>query len=282
MAAEKKYNAFISYSHQADKPIVRALHNNILRIGRAWYQRPKLPKLAIFRDETALSATASLPSKLKESVRASEYFILIACPEAANSQWVVANELGWWLEENARAGAKLLIVLTAGEICWHDETVDFDWSRTNALPHSLAGIFREEPKYVDLRPFRQSAKLSPSDQDFLQAVVEVAAPLYGVTNEALRAEESRRQRRTNAWLSAGILLFAAVAIVAAISFYRARIAQRAAEVAEAQATRERDKARAAEATAMSAQRRTEAALRETDAQRIAAQAEQRRAEAATS
>ncbi len=223
MALGKKYKAFISYSHQADQRIVRAIHNGILRIRRTWYQRPQL---AIFRDEIALSATAALTSTLKQSICDSDYFLLIACPESAASRWVPL-ELDCWLEENARAADKLLIVLTSGEIFWNAEAGDFDWVRTNALPRSLTRIFREEPKYVDVRAFAHRGRLSLRDRNFLQAIAELAAPLYGVSKEALLADETRRLRRTVAGLCAASLLFLVVAILAVIFAYRADRSQKA-------------------------------------------------------
>jgi hypothetical protein len=39
----------------------------------------------------------------------------------------------------------MIVVLAEGEISWDDSTHDFDWSKTNALPLSAKGAFREEP-----------------------------------------------------------------------------------------------------------------------------------------
>jgi hypothetical protein len=83
--------------------------------------------------------------------------------------------------------ATLLIALTAGGISWDDEagsTGDFDWSKTNAVPRQLSGVFREEPQWVDLRAVVQREhlrnSLSRGNSEFMRAVAQLAAPIRGI------------------------------------------------------------------------------------------------------
>ena len=81
----KKYDAFISYSHAADGKLAPSLQNALHRIAKPIFQ---FRALNIFRDETSLSATPHLWSKIEEALDKSSYLILLASPAAARSEWV--------------------------------------------------------------------------------------------------------------------------------------------------------------------------------------------------
>ena len=49
---------------------------------------------------------------------------------------------------------RVLIGLTGGELAWDASAGDFIWTEATPLPPSLRGRFKEEPLWVDLRPFR--------------------------------------------------------------------------------------------------------------------------------
>src|SRR4051794_13312106 len=139
------YAAFVSYSRSTDEGLARRLEHAIERFATPWY---RLRSLDVFRDDTDLSANPGLWSSLTRALDGAEYLVLLASPGAAGSPWV-GREVSYWLE---REGAdRLLIALTDGEIVWDERRGDFDWTRTTALPPVLAGAFREEPRYTDLR-----------------------------------------------------------------------------------------------------------------------------------
>jgi hypothetical protein len=52
-----RYLAFISYSHAGDRQVAAAVQDGLLRLGHAWYQRPRF---RIFRDDTSLTASPQL------------------------------------------------------------------------------------------------------------------------------------------------------------------------------------------------------------------------------
>src|SRR5687767_2280143 len=92
--ARMRYKAFISYSHAADTGLAGVLQSALRRIGKAWY---RLPPFRVFRDKVALSANPDLWSSIEQALGQSEYFLLLASPQAAASEWVT-RELTWWLE----------------------------------------------------------------------------------------------------------------------------------------------------------------------------------------
>jgi hypothetical protein len=85
-----QYDAFISYSHAKDRPIAIALQGVIQALGKPWYGRRNL---RAFRDEGSLSANPALWPSIEEALSKSGHFILLACPEAAGSEWV-GREVG--------------------------------------------------------------------------------------------------------------------------------------------------------------------------------------------
>ena len=187
---ESAYHAFISYSHAVDGALAPALQHGLQRFAKPWY---RARALRVFRDEASLSANPGLWSSIEHALDSSLYFILLGSPAAASSPWV-AREAAHWRE--TKPIENLVIGLTEGELVWDDGAGDFDWKRQIALPETLRGAFREEPRFIDLRWAHASEHLSLSDARFRDAVAEFAAPLHGVPKDVLAGEEVRQHRRT--------------------------------------------------------------------------------------
>jgi hypothetical protein len=129
--ARVTYKAFISYSHKADSAVAAALQKALRQFARPWY---KVRAMRVFRDQTNLALSDRLRSSIEQALDESEYFILLASLQAAQSQWV-RREVAHWL--STKSPGTLMIVLTSGEIVWDDAAQDFDWNRTTALPPDL-------------------------------------------------------------------------------------------------------------------------------------------------
>ena len=56
-SGEARYDASISYSHSADRPLAVAVQTGLQQFAKPWYQRRAL---RVFRDESSLSATPEL------------------------------------------------------------------------------------------------------------------------------------------------------------------------------------------------------------------------------
>src|SRR4051794_17284995 len=101
----QRYQAFISYNHAADGKLAPAVQRALQRFGRAWFSAASM---RVFRDETGLGLTPDLWGQIQQRLAQSQCFLLLASPEAAQSQWV-AQEVRFWLEH--RPDDPLLIVL---------------------------------------------------------------------------------------------------------------------------------------------------------------------------
>ena len=249
MIPTARYGALISYSHAASAEVARGLQKWLQTYAKPWW---RWRAVNVFRDETDLTAAPALWSRIADALDESSHFILLASPNAAQSKWI-KREIRYWLgDRNAGALqspdldgpipnphpariATLLIALTAGDISWDEKAQgaragDFDWSKTNALPRVLSGVFSEEPQWVDLRTIVQREELrtslSRSNSEFMRAVAQLAAPIRGIADfSRLVGEDYRQHQRTirTAWAAAAVL---ALVTLAAFWQWREAMGQR--------------------------------------------------------
>ena len=144
---DAKYNAFLSYSHVADRKLAPFLQAALHRFAKPWY-KPRAVR--VFRDETNLSVNPDLWHAIEAALSDSEYMLFLASPEAAASKWV-RKELNFWCME--KDPQKLFILLTDGEFAWSNERGSIDWEATTAVPHmsEIETAIRSEPLWIDFR-----------------------------------------------------------------------------------------------------------------------------------
>ena len=223
-----QYKAFISYSHAADGKLAPAVQTALQKFAKPWF---RLRALRVFRDKTSLAATPHLWGSIEEALKRSEFFLLLASPEAAASPWI-AREVEWWLTR--RNTARMLIVLTGGEVSWSSELGDFDRSASSAVPAVLFAKLAEEPLYVDLRWARHDDQLSLRNTRFRAAILDLAATLHAKPKDELDGTDVREHRRTRriAWTAAvSLVLLTVAALLAATVAVRQRNIARSRELA---------------------------------------------------
>jgi hypothetical protein len=211
--------------------------------AKPWY---RLRSLRVFRDESSLSADPALWEAIERALGSSEWFLLLASPEAARSEWV-DREVAWWLAH--RGPERLLVLLTAGELVWDANGIDE--ARSNALPASAVTGLAREPRWVDLRWARTSEDVSLANARFREAIADVAAAVLERPKDELLGEDVRQHRRTKRVVRAALaaltalLLGAIAASVVAIDQRSEALTQR--DRAVRQATLARAQALAAQA-----------------------------------
>jgi len=209
-----RYDGFISYSHAADADLAASVQAALQGFARPWY---KTYAVRIFRDKTGLSASPALWNSIVRALEVSEYFLLLASPQAAKSEWV-NQEVSWFLHN--RTTDKILIVITGGEVAWSSTTGDFDWPSTTSLPQALRGAFPQEPLYVDLswahrQPFLHDAR-------FRDAILDLAAPLHARPKDELDSEDLRQHRKTLRIASAAVVVLSLLAAALGLAAVYAR------------------------------------------------------------
>jgi WD40 repeat protein len=224
----RRYRAFLSYSHQ-DRPVAVAVQRSLLRLGRAWYQRPAF---AVFRDDSSLGVGA-LWENLERALADADHLVLLASPEAAGSTWV-QRETRWWVEH--RNADDVLLVLTRGEIDWDDGANDVSAS-TTALPPALRGAFSAEPRWVDLRASVAASGPPQDDPAFQDRMADLAATLHGCDKSELVGEELRQRRRWTRVRNSAIAMLAVLALVAgaASALFFVQLRESRAQTATAEA-----------------------------------------------
>jgi WD40 repeat protein len=213
------YDAFISYSHSADGKLAPAVQSGLQRLGRSWRS---VRALKVFRDETGLSVNPHLWSSIQDALEHSRYFVLMASPDAARSEWV-NREIETWLSE--MPGDRILPVLTDGELVWDEARNDFDREASTGVPPALFGRLTEEPRYLDLRWAHHESQLNLRNGRFRDAIADLAAPMHGISKDELQSEDLRQYRRRMrvAWAAgATVVLLAVASVIGAIAALDAR------------------------------------------------------------
>ncbi|MFI7542195.1 TIR domain-containing protein [Actinoplanes sp. NPDC049599] len=265
------FDGFISYSHAADGRLAPAVQRGLHRLAKPWHRRRAL---WIFRDQTGLAVTPALWRSIQEALDGSKFFVLLASPEAASSQWV-NREIEHWVA--TKSPDRILPVVTDGEWRWDPEAQDFT-AESTAVPAALRGVFAEEPLFLDLRWARKDLHLSLQHARFRDAVAQLAAPMHGVSKDELEGEDirhHRRARRLSAVAVATLVLLTLVASLTGVVATRnaarantaaaeARLQQRmaseqrgTAERATEESQRQQENARAQEARAEDAKAETQ-------------------------
>jgi WD40 repeat protein len=226
------FDAFISYSHAADGRLAAALQKGLHRFAKPIL---KLRAIRVFRDETTLAMTPQLWPTIEKALRDSRFFILMADPLSAQSEWV-QKEVACWFQ--IRHAEKMLIVWTGGDLVWNKTTKDFDWEQTTALPKSLAGAFAgEEPLYIDLRWARTEADLSSKHPQFASALARLSATIRGRPLDEIFGDDVHQHQITKGVAYSVCIALAILAGAAGWGWWRALQALRQSYLTQATALR---------------------------------------------
>ena len=222
---ERKYDAFVSYSHAEDRGVAQRLRAGMERFAKPWY---RLRALRVFLDVSSLAAEPALWPSVERALAGARWFILVTSPSAAGSKWV-DREIRWWLAN--RPVERLLVVVADGTLTWDEETCDFNAAASSALPPALRHAFPEAPRWVTVPP-RASGNPEPSEAEMRGTVVDVAATIRGIDKEELEGDAVRERQRTKRWVVGAISslsLLLAVAVVAGL----VALSQRASAIDQA-------------------------------------------------
>ncbi|MEV5541499.1 hypothetical protein AB0L13_32100 [Saccharopolyspora shandongensis] len=206
-----EYDAFMSYSHALDGELAPTLQRELERFAKPWY---RMRALRVFRDNASLSANPGLWSSIESALEASRWFVLMASPEAATSPWV-AREVAWWLDN--RSPDRVLVVVTSGEFAWDEATQDVDRLRSTAVPPTLIGAFREEPRWVNLRWVRAPEQADRADPRMRECVADIAAAIRGIPKDQVIGEHVRRHRSTMRIARAAVTTMAVLLVLALVA-----------------------------------------------------------------
>ena len=219
--SSQSYDAFISYAHDADKVFAPVLQRGLQHIAKPWNRRRAM---TVFRDETSLAVSPGLWPSIRNALDASRWFILLASPEAARSEWV-SQEIKYWV--SSKGADQLLVIVTAGTWAWDKDSGDLSPAST-AAGGLLHGVFRAEPKYLDMTWARGNADLTLRNARFRDQVATLAAAIHNVPKEEIEGEDVRQHRRTRRIVQAVIAALTALLLLASVLAVMANIQRQAA------------------------------------------------------
>ncbi|HEU0098878.1 MAG TPA: toll/interleukin-1 receptor domain-containing protein [Allosphingosinicella sp.] len=204
MKSDRPFRAFVSYSH-ADSAFAGRLQRRLEA-----YRLPRrlagevvpLPGQApgrigpVFRDRADLSAATDLSAAVREAIAASSALVVVASPDAAESQWV-AREIALFRE--IHPDAPILVALARGE-------------PSEALPEALRGG-QVEPLCADFRKSGDGRRL---------AFLKIVAGLADLPLDALVQRDAQRQVRRVTAVTLGAVLLMLIMALLLVMALRAR------------------------------------------------------------
>ena len=207
------------------------------RFAKPWY---RLRAIRVFRDDASMSANTALWSTIERGLTEAEWFVLLASPLAAQSEYV-AHEVTWWREH--KSSERILIVLEEGvDIAWDRAANDFDFEVTDSLPRALSGAYAEEPRWIDLRWFEAEGSLGTQDPRWMERVADVAAAVRGAERDELIGENVREHRRARRFLRTGVALLSLLLVASLVATVVALGQRSEANKQRAEAVRQRSEA----------------------------------------
>jgi WD40 repeat protein len=186
------------------------------RLAKPWY---RARALRLFRDESALSANPHLWSSIETALDESDWFVLLASPDAVASEWV-NRELDHWLA--VKPLDRILIAVTDGTWLWDKHAQGLAGT---AVPAGLGGAFTDEPRHVDLRWARTRTDLDMHNPRFRDTVAQLAAPMHGKAKDDLESEDVRQHRHTRR-LARGSASLLALLLAVSVAFATFAVQQR--------------------------------------------------------
>ena len=111
MAAEYRYDAFISYRHiSPDKPIAERLQKLLESYVPPKDLRSGFRKMHLFRDETELPTSNDLGGDIKSALEQSRFLIVICSPALEKSKWCM-QEIDYFRSLHGNTNRQILTLL---------------------------------------------------------------------------------------------------------------------------------------------------------------------------
>lgn len=222
------YDVFISYSRGASAQLAVDIEQGLQRLNKPWHQ---LRAVRVFRDDSSMSANAGLWPTIRDGLEASQWLVLLATPEAAQSPYV-NQELGEWLRVKGAAD-RILLVHAGGTIGWDASAPgrsghgDFT-AESTAIPAALHNAYEFEPRWVDFAWYAGAGSLGKADPRFVDRIADLAAPIRGIDKEQLISEDIAQHKRTRRLAQTGVAALSVMLVLSLIAGFVALVQRSAA------------------------------------------------------
>ncbi len=243
MNSNKKYHAFISYSHK-DKPYASAIQKSIETLGVPFYKRWQ-PDVNVFRDERKIPLAGNLTEQIIIGLKESEYLIVIASKNSANSNWV-REEIHKWHNLNKDENGFITnfnFILTDDVIEWDYLNHDFNKLTTTALPSFDKKIFKELPLWANLQHYCKNGNVQSNNSNYEWEIAKIKGLLLCKKPDEIIDEVSKGKRIFRSIV--GVVIFLLVGL-SGLAFYGQQKAEQNANEAKFQRDYSRKKEKEAQ------------------------------------
>jgi hypothetical protein len=219
MAAETyRYRAFISYRHvERDRKWARWLIEKLetYRTPRALVRAGTPARIGhLYRDDDEVPASSDLSHEIENSLRESQFLIVVCSPDTPKSKWV-HREIEFF--RSLGRGDRILALLVAGE---PSESFPPNLLRVAVEARNPDGShttewIEREPIASDVRPRSDERRGATERRAFLR----IAAGLLGVGYDDLVRREHQRRLLSQRIRMTGAVTAAAICAAAAATYY---------------------------------------------------------------
>ena len=197
-----KNKVFISYSHEADEELAAAIQTALQRIAKPLF---KMYAIKVFRDQTNMVLSPNLWYTIENALAESEYFLYLASPQAADSEWV-QKEIQYWVKNKPLD--KLIIALTDGDIVWDDDGNEFDWENSNSMPFVFNGVYEGIPHFADFRLIKKEKNFTLNNPLFKREALLVASTIHNKSFAEISEEDEQSYKKIHRYRYIAIAVFA--------------------------------------------------------------------------
>ncbi len=197
LAHNKKYDAFISYSH-TDREFATQIQKSIETLGLPFYKKWQT-NVHIFRDERKIPLSGSLTDQIVNGLKNSNYLIVIASKNSAASKWVKEEIIQWHKLNYDEEGfiTNFNFVLIDDVVEWDYQNQDFNKLKTTALPSFETKLFKSLPIWGNIGQYILQGKVDKNNAYYQWEIAKIKALLLGkkpdeIIKEALVAKRAFR------------------------------------------------------------------------------------------
>lgn len=204
------YDAFISYRHGGiDQFVAETIHKKLeaYRPPAKIVNNPNCTRKRIkrvFRDSDELQLVSNLEEHLVETIKKSEFLIVICTPRLRESEWC-KKEIQTFIETYGKRN--VLAVLAEGEPAesFPEELLYEDVTKVDAAGNTIVVKRPVEPLAADVRGKNHNEMKKAMKTELLRLM----APMFGVDYDALRRRHKEKQTRKAIMISSSVALVSA-------------------------------------------------------------------------
>jgi outer membrane protein OmpA-like peptidoglycan-associated protein len=139
--------------------------------------------------------SGNLTEEILSSLKESEFLLVIASRNSANSTWVQKEIFNWYKLNHDENGyiTNLAFILVEGGIVWNYFNNEFDKLKSTALPSFEKKMFKELPLWADLQLNCLGGKIYSDNTSYAWEIAKIKGLLLGKRPDEILDEGSKKK-----------------------------------------------------------------------------------------